>query len=132
MIAAVRRYLRDERGAAAAEFTLILPGLILFIFGFIHMCLMMSTVTRLHWATEDAARCASVRSECKIEDDGDLVADKDLVEAWAEAKYAGYAPATFAYAAAACGHKVTADADYPFSIPFYSHTFELSASACFA
>jgi Flp pilus assembly protein TadG len=122
-------YLKDEDGAGTAEFVLILPPLLMFLFGFIHLCMMMYTSSQLHWATEEAARCASVRMECRNEDASDPT---DLITAWANSHYKGFTTAAFDYdAAGSCGHQVTATSNYKITIPLYSRTFNLNSSACF-
>ena len=139
-ISAVITYLVDEDGFNAAEFALVLPALILFIFGTIHLCLMMYTTSRLHWATEEAARCAVARPfDCT---DADTV-DSPTVLAWASSKYAGLATATFTYNPAAnCsqvndggsadnGRSVTGTATYDITLPFFQQSFPLTATTCF-
>lgn len=127
MTRGLRHYLRDERGLSAAEFTMVLPVLLLFVFGFMHLCLMMYTVTRLHWSAQDAARCASIRTECKTAG----VTSSALVEAWALDHYGGFTQPDYQYSFEACGHKVTGTANYAVTLPFYSHTFALNSAACF-
>lgn len=129
---ALRQFWRDETGAAAAEFALILAPLLLFVFGFFHMCMMMYTVTQLHWAAEDAARCATVRYDCKVSSGANYVTNKGLTEAWARARYKGLTTApTFTYSLAGCGNQVTATVTYPITLPLFSRTFALRSDACF-
>jgi Flp pilus assembly protein TadG len=133
-------YLLEEDGFNAAEFALVLPVLVLFIFGTIHLCLMMYTSSRLHWATEDAARCAVARPfTCT---DADTV-DSPTVLTWADNAYSGLAPATFSYSptatcsnvndtgAATNGRAVTGAATYSIVLPFFSQSFVLNATTCF-
>ena len=46
-------------GAAAAEFALILPGMVFLIFGVINLCMVTYATVNLHSAVEQAARNAS-------------------------------------------------------------------------
>ena len=50
-------WLRDEEGASAVEFALLLTPLILLLFGVVHLCLLAYTAMQLNYATEATARC---------------------------------------------------------------------------
>ncbi len=47
-------FIRDERGAAAAEFALVLPGLMFLVFGIINMGAVLYAATNLHGAVQQA------------------------------------------------------------------------------
>jgi Flp pilus assembly pilin Flp len=125
-----RRYLSDESGAGAAEFTLVLPVAVAFIFAFTHICLLTYSAGRLHWSAEDAARCASVRAECMS---GDPAAtDWDLVGERVESSYGGMTTTpALAHPADDCGNKVILTTNYVLNAVIFTETFPLSASACF-
>jgi len=54
------RVFRDQRGSAAAEFALLLPVFALLVLGIFHFCALVYASSSLHWAVEQAARCAAV------------------------------------------------------------------------
>jgi Flp pilus assembly protein TadG len=131
LLAPRRRFLSDEGGATAVEFVLILTPLILLTLGAINLSLMIYTVTTLHYATEDAARCATVRPT--------VCADTTTLQTYAQANYGGMTAApTFtlvkeAPTATTCpnGNFVTGTADYHFETGITSTIVPLSASACY-
>src|SRR6185312_7964837 len=55
------RFGADERGGSAAELVLIMIPLVALTLGTINLAMMIYTVASLHYATEEAARCATVR-----------------------------------------------------------------------
>jgi Flp pilus assembly protein TadG len=133
----LHRYLHADEGAVAAEFVLVLPFVLVFVWGAIHLGMLFYTATQLHWATEDAARCASIRSDCKSAG----VATPALVQSWAADRYNGLAPATFTYTAdGACsqttgtpnGHKVVGVAIFKFYGGIFYKDVTVNAKACYA
>ncbi len=99
----------NNRGTTAVEFGIIAPvffGLIVSIF---YLCMGLWLVGSLHYAVEDAARCASVETlstqPCK---------NASGVIAYATSHYHGPSSPkpTFTYAAAACGNSVSASVNY--------------------
>jgi Flp pilus assembly protein TadG len=127
----VSKFSLSDRGATAAEFALILPAAVLFIFGIINMSLMLYATTKLHYAAEDAARCATVRLDCKDSTTPTTI-DSAKVIAWAQARYKGPgAGASFSYAGAACGNQVTGDVTYTLNIGIWRKTVPLHTVACF-
>ncbi|WP_374575617.1 TadE/TadG family type IV pilus assembly protein [Phenylobacterium sp.] len=119
------RGLRDERGASAAEFVLVLPLLVMLTLGVINAGLMLYTMATLHFAVEDAARCATVKVDCGG-------GDPDLVAAYAAAVYKGPTiTPTFTLSRPGCGNKVTGTANYVFTTGLVSRTVPISAEACY-
>jgi Flp pilus assembly pilin Flp len=117
------RYWKDERGASAAEFALVLVPFLALIFGIIGLSLLIYANATLQYAAEDAARCASVNANC-----GDPV-----THALSVYKGPAISP-VFHYtydAASACGHIVTGSATYPLDAVVVNISVPLSASACF-
>lgn len=105
---AKRSLARCDRGAAAVEFGLIAPALFLLLFGEIELGRMVWTQSSLHYAVQEAARCASVASaSCDT---------PDAVAAYAAARIAklGVAASAFTVTTQACGHQVTASVPYAF------------------
>jgi Flp pilus assembly protein TadG len=65
----IRQFLRDETGASAAEFAMVIPLVLILIFGAIASGVMMYTVVKLQHATETSARCLSAqRDDCSLAD----------------------------------------------------------------
>src|SRR6266404_1668702 len=58
----VRPFLKTEHGAAAAEFALVAPMFFALVFAVITFSALLFAYVDLHWATEDAARCYSVKT----------------------------------------------------------------------
>jgi Flp pilus assembly protein TadG len=57
VISRLKDWVRDERGASAAEFGLLLTPLTLLLFGVMHLCLFMYSSMQLDYAAEATARC---------------------------------------------------------------------------
>jgi len=49
----------DERGAAAAEFALLIPMTVLLVLAIFHLCAAVYASANLHFTVEQAARCAA-------------------------------------------------------------------------
>ena len=63
------RFMRDEVGGSAVEFAMVVPAVLIMIFGAIASGVMMYTVVKLQHATETSARCLSAqRSDCSLTD----------------------------------------------------------------
>jgi Flp pilus assembly protein TadG len=64
-----RQFFRNETGASAAEFALVLPLVLILVFAPIAAGVMMYTVVKLQHATETSARCLSAqRDDCSLDD----------------------------------------------------------------
>jgi Flp pilus assembly protein TadG len=117
--------LKDDRGTTAVEFAIVSPAFIAMVVGTLYMCLLLYGFGSLQFAVEDAARCASVKTA--------TCSDSATTISYAQSHYsaAGVLNATFAYATPACGHSVTATANYIFNFGLTKVTFPVSAAACF-
>lgn len=113
----------DQSGATAAEFVLILAPLILLVIGTINIGMMMYTTTALHFAAEDAARCATVKST--------ICTNPTTTAAYAASHYGGIGAATFVRSSTACGWVVTGTMNYNFTTGLTNTVFPISASACY-
>jgi Flp pilus assembly protein TadG len=115
---------RDQRGTTAVEFAIVAPVLILFLIGTMALCLALFLVGSLHFAVEDGARCASVKTT--------ICADAATTVAYTQSRYVGpnVSPA-FTYAAAACGNSVTGSITYTMDVGFRQFVIPISATACF-
>jgi Flp pilus assembly protein TadG len=115
---------RDQRGTTAVEFAIIAPVLILLLIGTIAVCLALYLVGSLHFAVEDGARCASVKTT--------ICADAATTVAYTQSRYLGpNVSPTFTYAAAACGNSVTGSITYTMDVGLRQFVIPISATACF-
>jgi Flp pilus assembly protein TadG len=114
----------NDRGTSAVEFALIAPALIMLLVGGLSLCLMLFAVGSMHYAVEDAARCASAKPT--------VCSDGPSAIAFAKSRYKGIlATPAFTYATAACGHQVSASVTYSFDVGIYRWPVSLSATSCF-
>jgi Flp pilus assembly protein TadG len=115
---------RDQRGTTAVEFAIIAPVLILLLIGTIAVCFALFLVGSLHFAVEDGARCASVKTT--------ICADAATTVAYTQSRYLGpNVSPTFTYAAAACGNSVTGSITYTMDSGLKQFVIPISATACF-
>jgi Flp pilus assembly protein TadG len=115
---------RDRRGTTAVEFAIIAPVLILLLIGTIAVCFALFLVGSLHFAVEDGARCASVKTT--------ICADAATTVAYTQSRYLGpNVSPTFTYATAACGNSVTGSINYTMDVGFKQFVIPISATACF-
>ena len=121
----VPRSLRDNSGTTVVEFAMVCPPFIAMVVGTLYMCLLFYGVSSLQFAVEDAARCASVNTT--------VCTDSATTITYAQSRYkaAGVLNATFASTSPACGHSVTATANYVFNFGVKKVTFPVSAAACY-
>ena len=123
-----RTFWRAELGSTAAEFALILPGLVMLTIGVINLSLMMYAVATIHFATEDAARWCMINS---------ATCTTSTVNTYATSRYVGPAisPAFSLAAGATCGaggsgEQVSATATYNFATGVADLSVPIKASAC--
>ena len=113
----------DERGTTAVEFAIVSPIFIALVIGILYLCLCLFLVGSLHYAVEEGARCASVRTTvCK---------DATTTVAYAQSRYLGPSSPTFTYAAAACGNSVSGSINYVAQLGLTQFTVPIAATACF-
>lgn len=119
-----RAIIEAQGGGAAVEYALILPVFIALMIGALSMGSLSMAANSLHYAVQDAARCAAVKTT--------ICSDATTTTTYAQGRYSGpqIAP-VFSYSTGGCGHTVTASATYPLSIAVATFNVPLSASACF-
>lgn len=141
-------FLHDRRGAAAAEFALILPGLLFLIFGALNLCLVVYAAVNLHSAVEGAARYATVQvNTCGTTAFASCTNATNLSASCATSGSVCYyivhhyvgpglgltvACSPTDCSASGCGHAVTATGSYKLSYGLGAVTVPLSARACFS
>ena len=117
--------LRDRRGATAVEFALILPPFLLLLLGVVEFGRALWTQSALHFAVEEAARCAGV--------DATNCATASQVQNFAVARAAGVGltNAVFSLTTPACGKQVSATYAFPFVLANMFPNVTLTARSCF-
>jgi Flp pilus assembly protein TadG len=121
----LRSLRRDQQGTTAVEFAIIAPVLIALLVGTMALCVALFLIGSLHFAVEDGARCASVKTT--------ICSDAATTVAYTQSRYlgpVGVSP-TFTYAAAACGNSVSASINYSMNVGFKTFVIPISATACF-
>lgn len=120
----------DCRGVAAIEFALLAPMFLMLLVGTMTMSILFFTANGLHFATEAAARCASVQST--------ICTDAATTTAFAATKYFGSTKAaTFncmgrvCGGTANCGNLVTGTVTLTFDFGIASYSTPLLAEACY-
>jgi Flp pilus assembly protein TadG len=128
----VRNHLKalrlDAKGTTAVEFAIVAPVFVALVVGTISLCIGLFLIGSLHFAVQEGARCASVRTECQVNGSPDATA----TEAYTQNQYVGPAVSPkFTYAAAPCGNSVSASINYSMNLGFKTFTVPISATACF-
>ena len=117
-----------ERGAAAVEFALVLPILLLCVLGLIEFARAIWTQATLDYVVQAAARCAAVDT---------VTCGTDVnIQNYAANKAPGLSfadPASaFSVTRPSCGVQVTATLPFDFLVPaLLPYSATLSARACF-
>ena len=116
---------RDDRGTAAVEFAFVAPLFIMLTVGTFYVCMCLFLTGSLHYAVEQAARCASLLAP--------PCTGSNTVVSYAQSSYFGPGGTpNFSYSAsAACGRQVSATMSYTWSIGIRQFTLPVSATACF-
>jgi len=119
-------YLRNEEGAGAAEFTLVLFPFLALVFGIIGLTMLLYANQTLQYATQAAARYYSVQTANGSNPTTGAVAT------YAQSAYKGPGVSpTFVAATGSCGYQVTGTANFPLNIGVMSTTVALKSHACF-
>jgi len=120
-LAALRQ---NDRGTAAVEFAFVAPVFIVLVVGTLYLCICLFMIGSLHYAVEEGARCASVKTS--------ICPDATTTLSYAQSRYFGPGGTpSFTYAAASCGNAVTASMNYVLSLGLTQFTVPISATACF-
>lgn len=124
LVAAARRFVRDDAGNPAVEFGLLLPALLTFVFGIAEGGRLLWTVNALHYSVQEAARCASVNAT--------TCGTPSQIQTFAAGRAgAGFASSVFTATVTSCGHRVSASYTMPLNIPFMAHSISLTAQSCY-
>ena len=115
---------KSLRGSAAIQFGLVVPSLLLFVFGIIEVGRMLWTMNALHYSVEEAARCASINAT--------TCGSAGKVQAFAAARSGGsFASSVFTASTVGCGNQVSASYPMRLNIPFTSYAVTLTAQSCY-
>jgi Flp pilus assembly protein TadG len=118
--------LSARTGTTAVEFALVSPILFLILFGAIEFGRLMWTQSALHFAVEEAARCASVTPG--------VCGTAAQITAYAATTVSplNIASTAFTSTTPSCGHQVSASFNYQFVVTgLFPFTPTLTAQACF-
>lgn len=116
--------LKDDSGTAAVEYAIVAPVFIALIVSTFYFCMGLYMIGSLHYAVEEGARCASVKTL--------VCSDSSSTISYTQNHYFG--PATtpvFTYANLACGNSVSASVNFVANLGLHTVTIPLTASACF-
>jgi Flp pilus assembly protein TadG len=113
----------NDRGTTAVEFAIVAPVFIGLVIAMMCLCLALFLAGSLHYAVEEAARCASVKTA--------VCTDATSTVAYAQSHYFGPSTPTFTSTTAACGNAVSASISYVVDLGLRQVTIPISANACF-
>jgi Flp pilus assembly protein TadG len=131
----VRNFLKslrgDQQGTTAVEFAIIAPVFIALVVGTMALCVGLFLIGSLHFAVEDGARCASVKTT--------ICSDEASTVAYTQSRYFGpnvsptftCAGSTCGGATATCGNSVTGSISYSMDVGFKTFVIPIRATACF-
>ena len=117
------KLIRDIRGTSALEFAFVGPVFMMMVIGMLYGCMMLYSLSSLHYAVEEGARCASVKST--------VCTNSTTTVSYAQAAYYGTGSPTFTSTSPTCGHSVSGSSTFSFSLGVASWSVPLSATACF-
>ncbi len=102
---------------------MVAPVFILLLVGTVSLCVALFLVGSLHYAVEEGARCASVKTT--------VCTNASSIVSYTQNQYFGPSAPNFTYAAAACGNSVSASLSYVVNLGITEVTVPVTASACF-
>ncbi|GAC1420847.1 MAG: hypothetical protein NVSMB6_22520 [Burkholderiaceae bacterium] len=118
----------DDGGTTAVEFAIVAPVFVALLVGTIFLCIGLFLIGSLHYAVQEGARCASIKTACQVNGSPDAAA----TVTYTQNQYFGPAVSpTFTYAAVPCGNSVSASINYSMNLGFRAFTVPISATACF-
>jgi Flp pilus assembly pilin Flp len=116
---------RNNRGTSAVEYALVAPVFIGLVVSAFYFYMGLFLVGSLHYAVEEGARCASVRTS--------LCSDNSTIISYTKSHYYGPpASPTFTYTPnLPCGNSVSASVNFVANLGLQTVTIPITASACF-
>jgi Flp pilus assembly protein TadG len=122
MIRRIKALWRDQVGASAVEFALVIPIFAGLLFLLINICVALWAEAALNFSVDGAARCMSVQPAIC-----DTAADAIKHHPYLGPKIAP----TFSAAASSCGNNISGVGAYQINIMLANISVPLSASSCF-
>jgi hypothetical protein len=118
-------------GSVALEYGLALPAIIMLMMTVMDLTRLMWTYTTLQRSVQAAARCASVNPT--VCGSSSQITGVAVTEAWG---LGGVSASIFTAQTETCGHRVTANYDFPILIPWVvgeggENAMTLTLSACY-
>jgi Flp pilus assembly pilin Flp len=115
----------NNRGTTAVEYALVAPVFIGLVVSAFYTFMALFLVGSLHYAVEEGARCASVKTL--------LCSDNSTTISYTQAHYFGPAVSpTFTYTPnLSCGNSVSASVSFVANLGLKTVTIPITASACF-
>lgn len=114
----------DEHGTTLLEFAIVGPLFVALSVGMLYLCMCLFIVGSLHYAVEEGARCASVRTTVCV--------DAAATISYARSQYFGPSSPTFVYdGSASCGNSVSASMSYVLELGLTQITVPIAATGCF-
>jgi Flp pilus assembly protein TadG len=121
---ALRRLTPERGGAAAVEFAIVAPVLLVLVLGIMEGGRALWTQNALNFAVDQAARCASI-------DTNNCGTSTQIQNYAAAVSGEGFTAATFTVSTAACGNVVSASFPIRLYIPFVGSALTLTAQSCY-
>jgi Flp pilus assembly protein TadG len=120
----VTQLLKDQTATSAVEFGIVGPTFMVLIVGMLSLGAGLFVVGSLHYAVEEGARCASIKSS--------VCTDSASTIAYAQSHFYAPGSVSFSYnAASSCGHAVTGSITYSLNLALSHISVPLTAAACF-
>jgi Flp pilus assembly protein TadG len=117
--------LSNNRGTTAVEYAIVAPIFIGLVVSSFYFYMGLFLVGSLHYAVEEGARCASVKTT--------VCSDSSTTISYTKSRYYGPAVSpTFTYSPnLSCGNSVSASVNFVANLGLQTVTIPISASACF-
>ena len=114
----------DERGTTLLEFAIVGPLFVALAVGTLYLSMCLFMIGSLHYAVEEGARCASVRSTVCV--------DATTTIAYAKSQYFGPSAPSFTYdGGAACGKSLNASITYVLELGLTQISVPIAATGCY-
>jgi Flp pilus assembly protein TadG len=121
----MRRFARDDRGAAAIEYAFVLPALLGLAIGVMDLGRLVWTQVTLDRAVQAAARCAAVNATT-CGSDANIKANASQ-GAWGMT----VAASKFTVSRPACGVQVEAQVTFQYTVPWPAAPATVRSAACY-